>query len=205
MKGRARTSIYGVGINDSPIPTTNVTINGKHYNRCPFYLKWKKMLEICYSPKSITYGKFTVCKEWLHLSNFSYWMSEQDWEGKVLDKTILAIDNTHYSPETCCFVNSTLNKVLTYGGVENELLLGVKRNKVCYSARLKNGTGKEHYIGTFKTIEEAHKEYKKAKYNHLISLAEEQLTNGTNGTNDTNRTKDARIRDGLIRHANEYR
>ena len=72
--------VFGVGINDADYSIqkviTIVDENGKRRQKqiwiCPFYKKWKSMLERCYSDKYRerypTYKSCSVCQEWLTLS-----------------------------------------------------------------------------------------------------------------------------------------
>ena len=53
-------------------------------------------------------------------------MELQDWEGKCLDKDIIAPGSKLYSPETCSFVlQSTNNFVIASDATRGELPLGV--------------------------------------------------------------------------------
>ena len=116
--------VHGVGINDADY-ITNVTEfvvgnDGKRRQRvvwrCPFYQKWKGMLERSYSEKFkskwTTYKDVTVCKEWHLFSNFKSWMETQDWGGKQLDKDVLLQGNKIYCPHACVFVSRQVNMFL---------------------------------------------------------------------------------------------
>jgi hypothetical protein len=97
--------IRGVGIKDVKVASD-----------CPFYIKWKNMIDRSYGPKTgrnKTYTECSVCEEWLIFSNFKAWMEAQDWKGKDLDKDWLVRGSTTYSPETCMFVTPEHNKLLT--------------------------------------------------------------------------------------------
>ena len=69
--------IHGVGINDADyklciveeLPKTNSKRNQKIVWECPFYSRWRGMLERCFSnsfkTKHPTYKDVTCCEEWL--------------------------------------------------------------------------------------------------------------------------------------------
>ena len=106
----------GVGVNDLGYRTQvyeYVTENGgkrirKHVFLCKYYAVWKSMIERCYSKKYLernqSYIGTSVCSEWLSATAFKKWMEEQDWQGKSLDKDIIAPGSKLYSPEPCAFV-----------------------------------------------------------------------------------------------------
>lgn len=108
--------IHGVGINDAEYKVQRFA-NGEHVWECEFFRTWRSMLCRCYSSSSLkvkpTYSGCSVTHEWLSFSNFRKWMSEQDYKGKHLDKDILSPGNKVYSPDSCVFVSSELNKFLT--------------------------------------------------------------------------------------------
>lgn len=62
-----RSLVCGFGINDANY-NIEVIINNKKI-RCPYYKRWRNMLERCYSAKHHakypTYKNCTVCDEWL--------------------------------------------------------------------------------------------------------------------------------------------
>ena len=87
---RGKRLVYGVGVNDDSHPVTSYirTKDGKKLQNwvCPFYKKWRSMLQRCYDPKNINrqpaYINCFVCEEWLTFSNFKAWMEQQDWCDK---------------------------------------------------------------------------------------------------------------------------
>lgn len=103
--------VHGIVINDSQTPVTKV-VDGKRV-MCPYYRKWKNMIQRAYDGKNKNYSESTVCDEWLTFSNFRYWMMNQDWQGKHLDKDLLVSGNKVYSPETCIFLDVTVNTFIT--------------------------------------------------------------------------------------------
>ena len=71
------------------------------------------MIERCYDEKfqirNPTYIGCTVCDEWHNFQNFAIWMSNQDHEGKQLDKDINSKSDKRYGPDTCLFVSCQEN------------------------------------------------------------------------------------------------
>ena len=163
------------------------------------YNKWAAMLKRCseiYHISHLTYKDCYVCDEWLTFSNFKSWMETQDWEGKDLDKDLLIYSNKMYSPNTCCFISPVINKFLTKRQNERGLYpLGVSyRNKLAdmvneftspFRARVSITTKHQTHLGYFKTPEEAHRAWQKAKAALAFDLALEQT--------------DERVKQGLMR------
>ena len=164
------------------------------------YKKWSAMMKRCYSEdyhvNHPTYKDCSVCEEWLTFSNFKSWMETQDWEGKDLDKDLLIYSNKMYSPNTCCFISPVINKFLTKRQNERGLYpLGVSyRNKLAdmvneftspFRARVSITTKHQTHLGYFKTPEEAHRAWQKAKAALAFDLALEQT--------------DERVKQGLMR------
>lgn len=166
--------VYGVGINDA-----TYTIVPKGEKCCPFYQRWRGVLERCYSEKlkkkHPTYVDCAICEEWLLFSNFKAWMQEQDWEGKQLDKDLLVKGNKMYSPETCLFIPQSINKFMTDRVLRRGLYpLGVTIEGGFFKARCSNLGQGETYLGLFNTPEAAHIAYLKHKEKLSLELAEMQ-------------------------------
>lgn len=185
MVGQKGQLVYGVGINDSPYPVYKTTkLNGKRkiiWN-CPFYRVWNRMLERCYSEKTIkrhqTYEGCSVHDDWHSFMNFKSWMENQDWEGKELDKDLLFEGNKVYGPETCLFITQSLNCFTTEIKSNNSgLPIGVWRVGVSdkFNSACNNPiTGKREYLGTFQTADLAHQAWKKHKNEIAIELVKSQ-------------------------------
>jgi len=194
-KRTKKTLIYGVGFNDSPTPVVE-TVFGKLVT-CPYYRVWTRMLERCYSAKSLaakpSYIGCTVAPTWHSFSNFKLWMQEQDWKNKELDKDILVKDNKVYSPETCLFVSHHVNVLLIKNTKpeSTRLKLGVYLDNTGnkFVAKCNNGI-KAIHLGTFKTEDEAHLTYLKFKKIVIQNLANEQT--------------DLRLKQALLTIANSY-
>lgn len=188
--------LYGVGINDAEYPVTKhikIIISPNQYKykkvwQCPYYSKWADMLCRCYASKhkkkNPTYQGCSVCDKWLLFSNFKSWMEQQDWEGKQLDKDLLVYKNKVYSPETCVFLYPRLNGFLVKVDARRGLLpIGVSYRKLengrittrkkPYECHISDGS-KRLFIGYFKTPEEAHRAWQKAKASLSFDIAVNQ-------------------------------
>ncbi len=160
--------IYGIGTNDADYNVTP-TINGMR-EWCPFYMKWHGMLRRCYCKKALskdpTYQGCVVCDKWVYFSNFKAWMETQDWKEKQLDKDFLG-EGSIYSPTTCCFVESWLNKLFNGHTASRGLFpMGVSKLGNRFRAYLKiNGT--QRHIGYFDTPQEASVAYQKARRQYV--------------------------------------
>ena len=180
--------VCGVGINDADYNVdVKKTINGKRVLvwRCPFYKCWKTMLERCYSEnyyeKNPTYKDCKVCDEWLLFSNFKKWMEQQDWEGKQLDKDLLVVGNKVYSPETCVFVDCTVNNfIIDKSAYRGEFMIGVdlfKRDNK-FRVRCSNPfTRKREWLGYFTNELDAHLAWKTKKHEFACQLADSEYCN----------------------------
>lgn len=156
-----RRLVYGVGVNDADY-MLKPTVNGRR-ECCPFYQKWKSMLERCYSDKNFkkypSYIGCTVCYEWLIFSKFKSWMENQDWKGKQLDKDIRVKGNKIYSPETCSFVSHAVNTIegtakhYTFINPYGDTVKIYNLNAYCQ----KNGLCQSHMVQVHKEKEQQHK------------------------------------------------
>ena len=156
-----RSLVNGVGVNDSTYHT-NIINNNKLIWRCPFYIKWKHMLERCYSPKYHknfpTYIGCSVCPEWRYFSKFRLWMENQNWKSMELDKDLLVKGNQVYGPDTCCFIPKPINYLFGSGKKKNNLHLP---ENVCLTASGKYRVSvrirpSKKYTKVFLTLKEAH-------------------------------------------------
>ena len=162
------------GVNDSE---TNIYTEG---GLIKSYAYWIAMIGRCLSKgRQLSYTDCSVCEEWKYFSDFKRWFDRnynpETMEGWQLDKDILVRGNKVYSPSTCCFVPSEINKLLTKSNSSRgRNLLGVhyvKRTKK-YTARL-NKKSKAVHLGTFDTENEAFNAYKQAKESHIKDIANE--------------------------------
>ena len=177
-KVRIRKIVCGIGTNDAPYKVHYQDANGKSCV-CPYYQRWHNMLLRVNSPvvkaERPNYGTCTLEPAWHSFMAFRAWMETQDWEGNELDKDLVDQGNKHYGPDTCLFISSALNKLLTLrGNARGPYPLGVsikkEANWVRYQARC-CFYGKRETLGYFVTVEEAAAAYKKAKLAYIAELA----------------------------------
>jgi len=171
--------VYGVGVNDADYAISSAVNGGRVM--CSFYQSWNSMLGRCYSYKyQASKPSYKGCKaapEWLTFMNFKYWMMDQDWKGKQLDKDLLIPGNKIYSPDTCCFVSRAVNAFLTdHSADRGEWPVGVSLQKNGkFRAYCSNPfTKKVDHLGTFSCPEEAYLAWRRKKHDHAIGLSEMQ-------------------------------
>ena len=169
--------VYGVGLNDAEY-VVNPMVNGVQY-RCPFYDRWKHMLERCYSAsyqyRQPTYIGCSVCDDWLVFSKFKQWMQSQDWKGKELDKDIICKGNKVYSPDYCVFIDKITNTfTVDKAANRGSYLIGVSFDKSNnkFVARCNNPFTKiPENLGCFSNETDAHFAWKKRKLELAFRLA----------------------------------
>ena len=156
-------SVYGVGYKGNT--KTELSMNNIS---CRY---WKNMMKRCYCNKSLktnpTYKNCTVCEEWHCFANFEKWFDENYYEipneRVCLDKDILVKGNKIYSPETCCFVPSSINALFTTN----------KHNGIYYYKNLNKYSAsfnKQHFPCR-QTEELAFNDYKLAKESYIKNIA----------------------------------
>lgn len=183
--------IHGVGINDadykiSKNSVVGFTEEGKRIQKldwiCPFYLRWRGMLERSYSEKyHAKYPSYIGCHvtpEWHYFMTFRKWMVEQDWEGKELDKDLLVPGNKLYSPDTCVFLTGAVNTFLIYNSsLRGEWPVGVNYDKNSGKFRAQGNLvveKKRKSLGYYEKVEDAHQAYLTFKFEQAKILASQQ-------------------------------
>lgn len=177
--------VYGVGVNDADYNVCKTgLVNGKKKTLevCPYYMRWKGVIERCHSErflrKNPSYEGCTLVSEWLRFSNFKSWMEIQEWRGKQLDKDILILGNKLYGPETCVFVDQKVNTFLVESNsIRGACLIGVFLDKESgkYRARCCSvETGKQECLGRHSTEQEAHQAWLDFKLKQAYILVAEQ-------------------------------
>ena len=160
-------SVYGIGVLGVKYPSRVNGVLTKEYEL------WQNMLERCYSDhykkKYPTYEGCEVSAKFKSFEYFYEWCHKQIGfgnEGWHLDKDLLTKGNRIYSENTCIFIPSEINLVLTKStALRGKYLIGVywhNANKAFVSKVSKN-KGEQEWLGTFKTELEAFNAYKKAK------------------------------------------
>lgn len=135
------------------------------------YRLWSNMLTRCYYPpyqeRFPTYVGCSVDPKWHNFQDFAEWASKQSGyhNNWVLDKDILVKGNKTYSQDTCCFVPSQINSLITYKTVPNKtepvgVSFQVSSQKYIVSCAVQ---GRNKNLGRYLDLEEAHKVYKDFK------------------------------------------
>ena len=137
------------------------------------YIIWHDVLRRCYDPKlHEKYSTYKDCEVEEYLLNFQHmgkWIEENYYkvpgERMCLDKDILHKGNKIYSRETCIFVPERINTLF----VKNDKTRGENPIGVSdlpsgnYQVMCNNRYGKNIYLGTYTTKEEAFQAYKNYK------------------------------------------
>lgn len=169
---KLRKIVCGVGINDAD----------ESVHKTDAYQVWTNMIKRCYDEKMIKrrecYRGCTVCDEWLRLSNFLPWYSENCKPGYQIDKDILIKGNKLYSPETCLGVPRRINALfISARATRGKYPIGVSYRYGKYVAQINYGDGSVS-LGRYNTINEAFWVYKNAKEEYIKKVAQEYFDRG---------------------------
>lgn len=124
-----------------------------------FYPTWGHMLDRCTNINNKRYKDYgargiTICEGWLELKNFIEWAEATHIEGMTLDR----IDNDgNYEPDNCRWVTNTeqtINQRMRYNNTSGYVGVSWGKVKGRWVSRVQI-SGKDKWIGSFKTIEEA--------------------------------------------------
>ena len=167
VKDRYLPSVYNVGILGSKYPSK---VNGRNTKE---YDLWHSMLQRCYSDNSKkkrpTYEGCECSENFKSYEYFYEWCHGQigfGVEGWHLDKDLLVKGNKVYSEDSCVFLPSEINSLLTKRTASRgEYLIGVSwySKSKTFIAQVNKNKGKPEHLGYFKTEIEAFNAYKKAK------------------------------------------
>ena len=157
--------IYNVGYN----------VNIKNTKTNNIYILWSSILFRCYSESYLkrrpTYIGCSVDKRWHDFQVFAEWYNENYIDGFHLDKDILFKGNKIYGPDTCCFVPLEINNLFTNSNsTRGKYPIGIQFIKNKYVAKLKK-FGRQQYLGSFDTIEQAFNMYKINKEFYIQQIA----------------------------------
>lgn len=178
MRGRPRSLVRGVGINDIDGSPYLRDSDNKIIHTYPFYAKWCSLLDRLYiyshTERGKAYKGCTLCEDWLYFSKFKSWMENQDWIGKEIDKDILG-GGKLYSPETCIFILPMTNKFLIdksryHGDYMQGVYLPKKSNK--YVGQYSSPFSNKRITKVFEKEIDAHIFYLKGKISVGDRLAE---------------------------------
>lgn len=153
-------------------------VSGKNVTK-PSYNKWRDMMTRCYGKnQKRAYDDCAVCEEWKTYENFEKWYDKNYYkcgEEKItLDKDILIKGNKLYSPETCVFVPHVINSSFTTcKDRRGKLPIGVCQYRDGRYTTSINKHGRQHWIGYFKTPEDAFYAYKETKEEYIRQIADE--------------------------------
>ena len=174
-------SVYGVGFLGSKYPAK---INNKHTLE---YILWHSMFVRCYSNISNeirpTYDSSYVNNKWHNYENFYEWIHTQDnfqyfnvSDKCQLDKDILQKHNKEYSDCKCLLVPQNINKLFTRReALRGNYPIGVHEQDGRYISQCHNPKiGRQEYLGSYGTPEDAFYEYKKYKENLIKEIALEE-------------------------------
>ena len=169
-------SVCGVGILGTKYPSK---VNGRNTKE---YDLWYSMLRRCYSDNSKkkrpTYEGCEVSDKFKSYEYFYEWCHSQigfGVEGWHLDKDLLVKGNKVYSEDSCVFLPSEINSLLTKRTASRgEYLIGVSwySKSKTFIAQVNKNKGKPEHLGYFKTEIEAFNAYKKAKEAFVKEQAE---------------------------------
>lgn len=175
--------VYGVGITDYE-GIKYINENGVS-REIKSYSMWRSMLQRCYgSRKYETYENVYVDEKWHRFSNFKKWFDENYYtienRRMSLDKDIFGKGKKVYSEETCIIVPDFINALFTNKQKSNKTgCIGVSvcsRDKNKFKAYIKKN-GKSVNLGTFNTIEQAHKTYCEARNYYIKEIANKHKDN----------------------------
>ena len=170
-------SVFGVGVAGTKYPNR---VNGRKTKE---YVLWCHMFERCYSDAyKKKYPTYEVCKVSDNFKSYEYfyeWCHKQvgfNNGGWHLDKDLLIKGNKVYSEDTCVFLPSEINSLLTKReALRGEHLIGVSwcKKANAFKASVNKNKGKQEHLGYFNTEIEAFKAYKTAKEAFVKEQADE--------------------------------
>jgi hypothetical protein len=143
----------------------------------PAYKTWLGMLTRCYDEKTKNYCRYgrrgiKVSDEWHNFQTFAGWFVENYKEGLHLDKDLFSGDHKIYSKETCCFLPTELNVLLSVRPREaHQTPRGVQETKCGNFIARFSVSDEKTYLGTFETQEAAFSVYKEYKENRIKDQA----------------------------------
>lgn len=180
VKDVTRPTIYNVGFIGSKYPTSFRDVGGKKRNM-PEYEQWSGFLRRCYDEKYHkkyqTYIGCACSKNFTSYEYYTEWCHKQIGfsKGWNLDKDLLVKGNKLYSEDTCVFIPTEINALLTKtNGLRGKYPIGVHfcNGKKKFVAQINRNKGQQDYLGAFDTVEEAFLAYKTAKEDFIKQVAE---------------------------------
>ena len=176
VKDQYSPSVFGAGIVGTKYP---IKVNGVKTKE---YTLWTNMLQRCYSAslkkKYQTYEGCEVSDNFKSYEYFYEWCHKQigfGVEGFELDKDLLVKGNKVYSEDSCIFIPTEINTLLTKRTASRgKHLIGVYwHNKgKAFASQVNKNKGKQEHLGLFNTELEAFNAYKQAKEAFVKEVAE---------------------------------
>jgi len=176
-------SMKDFGADTCGLPTMIRADDGA-YRKVRSYSAWCRMFYRCYSDKfhesSPTYLNCSIDNRWKKYSEFKDWFDVNYIPGFDLDKDILVCGNKVYSPEFCRYIPKALNLLLNkHENGSGEFPQGVSFDKRdCMIQSHIRINGKQHRIGYYDSVQEAHIAYKSAKEDYVKKEAKHYFDNG---------------------------
>lgn len=125
---------------------------------------WHAMHQRC-NKSSKVYQGASVSLEWKEFQPFYEWAKEHYIEGYQLDKDLVCYANREYGPQTCTFVPSFINKLLTSSSATRgayPIGVSLRSDGKAYEAVCR-AHGKRRHLGSYSTPMLAHRTYQLAK------------------------------------------
>lgn len=172
IETKRKEKVCGVGTNDAPY-YTSLEVDGMTCY-CPYYTRWKKMLNSCYSVKNGSGALRSVCEEWQSFMGFRKWMEQQSWEGNELTHWLRVPGSTTYSPASCLFVSKRVRSLFPSVRSKEGRPIGVKKARGRYVVSCYSIDRRYSYVGSYETLNEAVEAYVLAKEDEAKSVAYSQ-------------------------------
>lgn len=157
---------------------------GKYNSKHISYPVWFNMIKRCYkdmrSYDDKSYFDCTVNEEWHNFQNFADWYEENKYEcGErlTIDKDIKKHGNREYSKDNCMLLPEKLNLLfIKEKSRRGDLPIGVyyQKDRNRYVAMCSKER-KSHYIGSYKTPNEAFTKYKDYKEDYIKQKLREYI------------------------------
>ena len=118
-----------------------------------------------------SYADCSMCEEWETFSTFKQWIIENSVQGWDIDKDLRIEGSKIYSPQTCIFVPTTLNKAFKGDYAKKKgYPKGVRIQKSGRYQSIMYRNGKGINLGTFNTIDKASLVFQKALILHRYKV-----------------------------------
>lgn len=163
------------GLGFTGIGNFTISENGK---KTDAYVKWQSMFSRVYGIRRLSNKCYTSClisPTWFNFQNFAKWFQHNSEynqgynEVLCLDKDLLNIGNTEYSPEKCCLIPEDINIAITlvtgfyYDKSRLKFVTKLTRNNL--ESKIGN------FLGRYETESECLDEYSVEKDKYVLFLA----------------------------------